>query len=139
MSRPSKRKNISRNKAHNPVANALVKAQLKKEMLNMRIHLLMMDDKAFCKDEILSISDTIHIIAACYEMMGMLETREFRMLRSAMNIMLECSQAGFIWKREWAITMDNAIGICSEHWNKIPSDIFAGAVTQLREVRMAMA
>ena len=134
-----RRKNISRNKAQNPVANALVKAKLKQEMLNMRIHLLMMDDKAFCKDEILSISDTIHIIAACYEMMEMFETREFRMLRSAMNVLLECSQSGFIWKREWAITIDNAIGICSEHWNKIPSDIFAGAVTQLREVRMAMA
>jgi hypothetical protein len=134
-----KRKNISRNRAHNPVANALVKAQLKKEMLNMRIHLLMMDDKAFCKEEVLSISDTIHIIAACYEMMGQIESREFRMLRSAMNILMECSESGFIWKREWAITIDNAIGICSEHWNKIPSKIFAGAVTQLREVRMALA
>ena len=134
-----KRKNISRNKAQNPVANALVKARLKQEMLNMRIHLLMMDDKAFCKDEILSISDTIHIIAACYEMMEMFETREFRMLRSAMNVLLECSQSGFIWKREWAITIDNAIGICSEHWNKIPSSIFTKAVADLREVRMQLA
>ena len=115
----------------NPVYRAITKQKLKEAMLDMRIHLLMMDDDQNCYDEILTITDSIHVIAGCFEIMDKKDSREFRMLLSALSIMRECSETGFKWKKSWAITMDNAINICSEHWNTIPSSVFHQAVDEV--------
>jgi hypothetical protein len=115
----------------NPVYRAITKKHLKDAMLDMRIHLLMLDEGQDCSMEILTITDSIHVIAGCFEIMGKQESREFRMLKSAMSVMRECSETGFKWNRNWAITMDNAIDICSDHWSKIPSPIFQQAVDEV--------
>lgn len=122
---------MDRNVARNPVARAIAKQQLKQAMLDMRIALLLMEEGADVSQHILTISDSIHVIAACYEIMGKNDTREGRMLRSALLVMQECSKSGFKWRKDWAITIDNAINICSENWTKIPSVTFQHAMTQI--------
>lgn len=120
-----------RNVARNPVARAIAKQKLKQNMLDMRIHFLMMDDGTPCQSEVLTISDAIFVMACCYEFMKQEQCVEFRKLRSAMRILEECSETGFKWRREWAMTIDNAIDICSENWTKIPSIIFQRAMKHI--------
>ena len=115
----------------NPVFRAITKQKLKQVMLDMRIHLLMLDEGQDCSSEIHAISDSIHVIFGCFEIMDKKDSREFRMLLSALNIMRECSETGFKWKKSWAITMDNAINICSEHWNTIPPSVFHQSVDEV--------
>lgn len=119
------------NLARNPVAKAVAKQQLKKAMLDMRIALLMMDEGENVYEHITTVSDSIFVVAAAYEIMGRQDSIDFRKLRSCMNILTECSETGFKWKKEWAITIDNAIDICSENWTKIPSTIFHQAMQQI--------
>lgn len=120
-----------KNVARNPVARAFAKQKLRQSMLNMRIHLLMMDDETPCQSEVLVISDAIFVMACCYEFMGQTDSVEFRKLKSAMKVLEECSETGFKWRKEWAITMDNAIDICSENWTKIPSVTFQRAMKHI--------
>ena len=120
-----------KNVARNPIARAIAKQKLKQSMLDMRIHLLMMDDGTPCQTEILTISDAIFVMACCYEFTGQKDSVEFRKLRSAMNVLTECSEKGFKWRSEWAMTIDNAIHICSENWTKIPSTTFQRAMKHI--------
>lgn len=120
-----------RNIARNPVARAIAKQQLKQAMLDMRIALLMMEDGDNVHQHIMTISDSIFVVAAAYELMGWQDSSDFRKLRSSMNVLTECSESGFKWRREWAITIDNAIDICAENWTKIPSVTFQQAMKQI--------
>ena len=120
-----------RNVARNPIARAIAKKQLNEAMLDMRIALLMMDDGESCQPHILTISDSIFVMATCYEMLDQKDTAEFRKLKSAMNILTTCSETGFKWDRKWAITIDNAIGICADNWTKIPSTVFQRAMKHI--------
>lgn len=122
---------MDRNVARNPVARAIAKQQLKQAMLDMRIALLMMEEGAEVSQHILTISDSIFVVGTSYEMMGWEDTPEFRKLRSAMNLLTECAQTKFKWRKEWAITIDNAIDICSQNWTKIPSTTFQRAMTHI--------
>lgn len=121
----------SQHVARNPVARAIAREELRRAMLDMRINLMMMDDGEDCHEAIMTISDGIFVVAAAYEMLGHQDTVEFRKLRSAMGILTHCSETGFRWKREWAITVDNAIDICSANWTKIPSLTFQRAVKHI--------
>ena len=120
-----------RNISRNPVAKAIAKQQLKQAMLDMRIALLMMEEGDDVHEHVLTISDSIFVVAASYELMGWQDTPEFRKLRSGMNVLTECSETGFKWKKEWAITVDNTIDICAENWTKIPSPTFQRAMTHI--------
>ena len=122
---------MDRNVARNPVARAIAKQQLKQAMLDMRIALLLMEEGDNVSQHILTISDSIFVVGAAYEMMGKQDTPEFRKLRSAMNVLTECSDQGFKWRKEWAITIDNAIDICSQNWTKIPSTTFQRAMKHI--------
>ena len=120
-----------RNIARNPVARAIAKNQLRQSMLDMRIRFMMMDDGESCQSEILTISDAIFVMACCYEFMKNEDSVEFRKLKSAMNVLTQCSESNFKWNREWAMTIDNAIDICSENWTKIPSITFQRAMKHI--------
>lgn len=122
---------MDRNVARNPVARAIAKQQLKQAMLDMRIALLLMEDGENVQEHVLTISDSIFVVAAAYEMMGWQDTPEFRKLRSGMSVLTECSEKGFKWRKEWAITVDNAIDICSQNWTKIPSTTFQRAMKHI--------
>lgn len=120
-----------KNVARNPVARAIAKQKLKQNMLDMRIHLFMMDEGTPCQSEILTMSDAVFVMAYSYELMGKKDSVECRKLRSAMNVLRECSETGFKWNPDWAITIDNAIDICAENWTKIPSVTFQRAMKHI--------
>lgn len=120
-----------RNVARNPVARAFAKQKLKQDMLNMRIRFLLMEEGEQCQSEVLVISDAIFVMACCYEFMKREDSVEFRKLKSAMRVLEECSETKFKWRTEWAVTIDNAIDICSENWTKIPSTTFQRAMKHI--------
>ena len=107
--------------ARNPVAKAIAAQQLKKRMVDQRIQLLMLDEGEDARAQIMPISDAVFIMAYAFELMGKEQSIEHRKLRSAMLVLVACSERKFIWHKADAITIDNAIDICVKEWTKVPS------------------
>jgi len=117
--------------ARNPVARAVAAEQLKKRMVDQRIVLLMLDEGEDARSNILPISDAVFIMAYALELMGKEHSIEHRKLRSAMLVLVACSERKFIWHRADAITIDNAIDICVKEWTKVPSDTLQKAMNYI--------
>jgi hypothetical protein len=107
--------------ARNPVAKAIAAQQLKKRMVDQRIQLFMLDDGEDATAQIMPISDAVFIMAYAFELINKEQSIEHRKLRSAMLVLVACSERKFIWHKADAITIDNAIDICVKEWTKIPS------------------
>lgn len=107
--------------ARNPVAKAIAAQQLKKRMVDQRIQLLMLDEGQDARAQIMPISDADFIMAYAFELTGKEKSIEHRKLRSAMLVLIACSERKFIWHKADAITIDNAIDICVTEWTKVPS------------------
>lgn len=120
-----------RNVARNPVARAIAAQQLKKRMVDHRIQLLLLDEGDNASAHILPISDSIFIMAYALELIGQEDSIEHRKLRSAMLVLVACSERKFKWQRVDAITIDNAIDICVNNWTKVPSPILQQAMNHI--------
>ena len=120
-----------KNVARNPVARAIAAQQLKKRMLDHRIELLMLDEGADARSNILPISDAIFIMAYAYELMKKEDSVEYRKLKSAMLTLTSCSERRFIWHKADAITSDNAIGICVDNWMAVPHDLLQHSINHI--------
>lgn len=120
-----------RNVARNPVARAIAAQQLKKRMVDHRIQLLMLDEGVDARAHILPISDSVFIMAYALELDGKEKSIEHRMLRSAMLVLVACSERKFIWHKADAITIDNAIKICVNNWTKVPSETLQEAMNYI--------
>jgi hypothetical protein len=120
-----------KNVARNPVARAIAAQQLKKKMLDHRIELLMLDEGADARSNILPISDAIFIMAYAYELMEKEDCVEYRKLKSAMLTLTNCSERRFIWHKADAITIDNAIGICVDNWMAVPHDLLQHSINHI--------
>lgn len=117
-----------RNVARNPVARAIAAQQLRKRMLDQRIQLLMLDDGEDAQSYILPISDAVFVMAYALELVGEMASTDYRKLKSAMLVLVECSERKFIWRKADAITIDNAIQITVEKWIKIPTNTLHDAM-----------
>jgi hypothetical protein len=117
--------------ARNPVARAVAAQQLKKRMVDHRIQLLMLDEGVDAKEHIMPISDSIFIMAYALQLDGKEDSTEHRKLRSAMLVLVDCSERRFIWHKADAITIDNAIDICVSNWTKVPSDTLQEAMNHI--------
>jgi len=111
-----------RNVARNPVARAIAAQQLKKRMVDQRIQLLMLDEGEDARAYILPISDAIFVMAYALELVNGMESTDYRKLKSAMLVLVVCSERKFSWRKADAITIDNAIQITVDRWIKIPAD-----------------
>lgn len=120
-----------RNVARNPVARAIAAQQLKKRMVDHRIQLLMLYEGDDAREHILPIADPIFIMSYAFEQMGEDDSVEHRKLRSAMLVLVACSERKFTWKKVDAITIDNAIDICVNNWRRIPPDIFQESMNHI--------
>lgn len=118
---------VTKNAVYNPVARAVAKAKVKEAMTDHRISLLMMDEGQNCHDEMFTSAKAIFIIGHCLEEMGLTESPEYRKIKSAMNICVECSK-DWTWKKEWAITIDNALQITQDQWGKIDPKLLRKAI-----------
>jgi hypothetical protein len=120
-----------KNVARNPIARAIAAQQLKKRMLDHRIELLLLDEGADARTNILPISDAIFIMAYAYELMKQEDCVEYRKLKSAMLTLTNCSERKFIWHKADAITIDNAIGICVDNWMTVPHDLLQHSINHI--------
>ena len=120
-----------KNVARNPVARAIAAQQLKKKMLDHRIQLLMLDEGIDAREHILPISDAIFVMAYAYELMEQQDSVEYRKLKSAMLTLTACSERKFKWHKADAITIDNAIGICVDHWKTVPHDLLQHSINHI--------
>ena len=117
--------------ARNPIARAVAAQQLKKRMVDHRIQLLMLDEGVDAKEHIMPISDSIFIMAYALQLDGKEDSTEHRKLRSAMLVLVDCSERRFIWHKADAITIDNAIDICVSNWTRVPSDTLQEAMNHI--------
>ncbi len=117
--------------ARNPIARAVAAQQLKKRMVDHRIQLFMLDEGVDAKEHIMPISDSIFIMAYALQLDGKEDSTEHRKLRSAMLVLVDCSERRFIWHKADAITIDNAIDICVSNWTKVPSDTLQEAMNHI--------
>lgn len=120
-----------RNVARNPVARAIAAQQLKKRMIDHRIQLFMLYEGDNAREHVLPIADPIFIMAYALEMMGQEDSVDHRKLRSAMRLLVDCSERKFTWRKADAITIDNAIEICVNEWTKVPADMFHEAMNHI--------
>lgn len=117
--------------ARNPVARAVAAQQLKKRMVDQRIQLFMLDEGADARANIMPISDAIFIMAYALELHKKEKSIEYRKLRSAMLVLVACSERKFIWHKADTVTIDNAIDICVQEWTKVPSVILQEAMNHI--------
>lgn len=117
--------------ARNPIARAVAAQQLKKRMVDHRIQLFMLDEGVDAKEHIMPISDSIFIMAYALQLDGKEDSIEHRKLRSAMLVLVDCSERRFIWHKADTITIDNAIDICVSNWTKVPSKTLQDAMNHI--------
>lgn len=120
-----------RNIACNPIARAYAKERLKKLMLDCQIKLYLAEDGEDVKALIVPLADGIFSMARAYELISQTQSVEYRKLRSAMNVLTQCSEARFKWRKDYAVTVDNALQICVEKWTTIPVQTFHLAMKEV--------
>jgi len=120
-----------RNVAKNPVARAVASQQLKKRMVDHRIQLLMLNEGVDARSHILPISDAVFVMAYAYQLMEKEDSVEYRKLKSAILTLTACSERNFKWHNADAITIDNAIGICVDHWKTVPYDLLQQSISHI--------
>jgi hypothetical protein len=117
--------------ARNPIARAMAADKLKKAMLNQRIELFMMEEGQDARAQVIPIANSIFVLAAAYEMMEWQDKVEYRKMRSAMNVLTECSERKFKWRTIDTVTIDNAISICVDNWRKVPPSVLYEAIQHI--------
>jgi len=100
-------------------------------MVDQRIQLLMLDEGEDARSNILPISDAVFVMAYALELVDQKESTDYRKLKSAMNVLVKCSERKFAWQRADAITIDNAIQITVDKWIKIPTNTLHEAMTHI--------
>jgi hypothetical protein len=122
---------VDRNTGMNPVARAIAKQKLKDSITSHRISIFLLDDGEDAASEMVATSLPVYAMMTCYEELKKTESVEYRKLKSAGNILLQCSESGFKWKREFAITIDNALQICQDEWTRVPPKVLNQAINTL--------
>lgn len=121
----------NRNITKNPVARAIAANQLKKRMVDHRIQLLMLEEGADARAHILPICDSVFVMAYALELVNDEDSPDYRKLKSAMLVLVDCAERKFVWRKADAITIDNAIQITVERWIGIPAETLYDAMTHL--------
>lgn len=122
---------VNRNTGMNPIARAIAKQKLKESITNHRISIFLLDDGEDASSEMVATSLPVYAMMTCLEELKQTDSVEYRKLKSAGNILLRCSESGFKWKREYTITIDNALEICQEQWTRIPPQTLNRAINSL--------
>ena len=115
----------------NPVARAIAKQKLKESITSHRISIFLLDEDEDASSEMVATSLPVYAMMTCFEELKQKDSVEYRKLKSAGNILLRCSESGFKWKREYAVTIDNALEICQEQWTRIPPQTLNRATNAL--------
>jgi len=117
--------------ASNPIARAYGIKKMKEAVVSHRISIFMMEDGEDAESATVATSLPVFAMMYCLEELKEEESIDYRKLKSAVNVLLECSGNHFKWKRDYAITLDNALGIAQDRWGKIPQELLSRAVNYL--------
>lgn len=120
--------------ARNPVAKAIAKNKLKSSITDHRIGCFMLENGENCYSEAYAMSQAIFVMLFSYEDLNQTDSVEYRKLKSAGVILVDCAQNGWKWNKEWSITLDNAMEICQENWTKIPSDVLQKSMEKMEKM-----
>lgn len=119
--------------ASNPVARAYALQKMKAAVRSHRISIFLMDEDEEAESAIVATSLPVFAMMFCLEELKQEDSVDYRKLKSAVNVLLECSGNGFKWKRDYAITIDNALGIAQDRWGKIPKELLGRAIDYLSD------
>ena len=117
--------------ASNPIARAYGIKKMKDAVVSHRISVFLMEDDEYAESAMIATSLPVFAMMFCLEELKEEDSVDYRKLKSAVNVLLECSGNGFKWKRDYAITIDNALGIAQDRWGKIPTELLGRAVDYL--------
>lgn len=117
--------------ASNPIARAYALKKMKEAVVGHRISIFLMDDGEDAESATVATSLPVFAMMYCLEDLKEEDSVDYRKLKSAVNVLLECSGNGFKWKRDYAITLDNALGIAQDRWGKVPKELLGRAVDYL--------
>lgn len=119
--------------ASNPIARAYGIKKMKDAVVSHRISVFLMEDDEYAESAMIATSLPVFAMMFCLEELKEEDSVDYRKLKSAVNVLLECSGNGFKWKRDYAITIDNALGIAQDRWGKIPKELLGRAVDYLSQ------
>ena len=117
--------------ASNPIARAYGIKKMKEAVVSHRISIFMMEDCEDAESATVATSLPVFAMMYCLEELKEEESIDYRKLKSAVNVLLECSGNSFKWKRDYAITLDNALAIAQDRWGKIPQELLGRAINYL--------
>lgn len=117
--------------ASNPVARAFAIKKLKEAVVSHRISIFLLDEGQDAGSELTATAMPVFAMMYCLEKLKEEDSIDYRKLKSAVNVLLQCSSDEFKWKKEYAITIDNALGIAQDRWGKIPRELLGEAVDHL--------
>ena len=117
--------------ASNPVARAYALKKMKDAVVSHRISIFLMNDDENAESATVATSLPVFAMMYCLENLKEEDSVDYRKLKSAVNVLLECSGNGFKWKRDYAITLDNALWIAQDRWGKIPKELLSEAIDYL--------
>lgn len=115
----------------NPIARAYAIKKLKDAVVSHRISIFMLDEGCDASSELTATALPVFAIMYCLEKQKKEDSIEYRKLKSAVNVLLSCAQGEFSWKKEYAITIDNALDIAQNEWGKIPPELLGRAIDHL--------
>jgi len=121
----------SKSLTRNPIARAYAIKKMKEAVVSHRISIFMLDEGQEASSELTATSLPVFAMMYCLEETNQEDSIEYRKLKSAVNVLLECSGNEFKWKKDYAITLDNALGIAQDEWGKIPPELLGRAIDHL--------
>mgnify|MGYP000037582653 CR=1 FL=1 len=119
--------------ASNPVARAYALQKMKAAVRSHRISIFLMDEDEEAESAIVATSLPVFAMMFCLEELKEEDSVDYRKLKSAVNVLLECSGNSFKWKRDYTITLDNALGIAQDRWGKKPKELLGRAIDYLSD------
>lgn len=124
-------KKVKKSTALNPVARAIAKENLKRAVTTQRIAIFLLNNGEDCRGSIVALSLPVYAIHLSFERLGETDTPDARKLKSGCKVLVELAERNFIWKKAYAMTMDNALEICERRWAGIPPSILNTAINDL--------
>lgn len=117
--------------ASNPVARAYAIKKMKESVVSHRISIFLLNEGEDAQSQLTATALPVFAMMYCLEKLNEEDSIDYRKLKSAVNVLLECSGNHFKWRRDYAITIDNALGIAQDRWGKIPKELLGGAIDHL--------
>lgn len=110
-----------------------MKQKLKSAITTHRVSIFLLNEDENCNSNLTATSLPVFVMIYCLEKLGLEDSVDYRKLKSAVNVLLECSANEFKWKKRYAITIDNALEIYVRRAPSIDPALMSQAIQHLSE------